>query len=120
MPIIRRGKGRKIPSRITDSQDRTIYEGTNTRMARAIWGVMLVKSGVVSPRWFPAWPFRRGRRVLANRLSGAKTVIPVNWRETGDVMITDIIATILCGLRAVTRSCRQNGTKSKNYTLVNR
>jgi len=89
LPVKR--KGRRIHSRITDGQDRTVYLGANVRMANAIWGVMLIKSGVVSPRSFPAWPFRRGRRVLANRLSGAKAVMPDNWRETGDVMITDII-----------------------------
>ena len=84
-------KGRGIGSRITDGQDRTVYEGRNVRMACAIWGVMLVKSGVVSPRSWSTWPFRRGRRLLANRLNGGKTVMPDNWRETGDVMITDII-----------------------------
>jgi len=94
-PIMKRSKGRKPHSKITDGQDRTVYLGTNTRMARAIWGVMLVKSAVVRPvsykkdPSFFGWPWRSRRTLIRRRRR--KSPPPDNWRETGDVRITVII-----------------------------
>jgi len=95
---MKRSKGRKMISRITDGQDRTLYAGTNTQMARAIWAVMLVRSRLVSPLAYgkrknppslSGWPWRSRRTVIRRRRR--KSPPPDNWGETGDVMITDII-----------------------------